>query len=75
MANKIIIPAMAAVKFPTLDVDFSDGSSMKLPITSSGNDSGGDRVDVPKASLLCLSLRASSQVKKIWSIFIVLWSF
>ncbi|KAL3530466.1 hypothetical protein ACH5RR_009788 [Cinchona calisaya] len=61
MANKIIIPAMAAVKFPALNVDFSDGSSLKLPIISSGNDSGADKLDVPKASLLCLSFRASSQ--------------
>lgn len=61
MANKIIIPAMAAVKFPALEVNFSDGSSLKLPSTSSGNDSSADKLDVPKASLLCLSFRASSQ--------------
>ncbi|XP_027123573.1 uncharacterized protein [Coffea arabica] len=61
MANKIIIPAMAATKFPALEVNFSDGSSLKLPITSSGNGSSADKLDVPKASLLCLSFRGSSQ--------------
>ncbi|KAK6141976.1 hypothetical protein DH2020_020763 [Rehmannia glutinosa] len=58
MANKIIIPAVAAVKFPTLEVNYSDGSSLKLPITSDVNAS---KSDIPKASLLCLSFRASSQ--------------
>ncbi|KAK6163446.1 hypothetical protein DH2020_000310 [Rehmannia glutinosa] len=58
MANKIIIPAVAAVKFPTLEVNYSDGSSLKLPITSDVNAS---KSDIPKASLMCLSFRASSQ--------------
>ncbi|KAI3450649.1 hypothetical protein Pfo_007314 [Paulownia fortunei] len=61
IANKIIIPAMAAVKFPTLEVNYSDGSSLKLPITSDRDDANGSKSDIPKASLLCLSFRASSQ--------------
>ncbi|KAL6537972.1 hypothetical protein OROHE_012259 [Orobanche hederae] len=61
LANKIIIPAMAAVKFPTLDVNYSDGSVLKLPITSDGNDVNVFTSDIPKASLMCLSFRASSQ--------------
>ncbi|KAL6566893.1 hypothetical protein OROMI_015297 [Orobanche minor] len=61
LANKIIIPAMAAVKFPTLDVNYSDGSVLKLPITSDGNDVNAFTSDIPKASLMCLSFRASSQ--------------
>ncbi|CAK9186790.1 unnamed protein product [Ilex paraguariensis] len=61
MANKIIIPAMAAVKFPALEVNYSDGSSLKLPIASDGNDVDAYKSDVPKASLLCLSFRANSQ--------------
>lgn len=61
MANKIIIPAMAAVKFPALEVNYSDGRSLKLPISSHGNEAGTSKLDIPKASLLCLSFRASSQ--------------
>ncbi|KAL0436356.1 UNVERIFIED_CONTAM: hypothetical protein Sradi_0343500 [Sesamum radiatum] len=61
LANKIIIPAIAAVKFPTVEVNYSDGSSLKLPITSDGNDANLSNSDIPKASLVCLSFRASSQ--------------
>ncbi|KAF8403177.1 hypothetical protein HHK36_011274 [Tetracentron sinense] len=61
MANKIIIPAMAAIKFPALEVNFSDGRSLKLPISSEGNGVEADKAAVPGASLLCLSFRASSQ--------------
>ncbi|KAG8387569.1 hypothetical protein BUALT_Bualt02G0035000 [Buddleja alternifolia] len=60
-ANKIIIPAMAAVKFPTFEVNYSNGRTLKLPVTSSGNDTSASNSDIPKASLLCLSFRASSQ--------------
>ncbi|XP_058198411.1 uncharacterized protein LOC131313934 isoform X1 [Rhododendron vialii] len=60
-ANKIIIPAMAAVKFPGLEVNFTDGTALKLPITSNGNDVDACKSSVPKATLLCLSFRASSQ--------------
>lgn len=62
-ANKIIIPAVAAVKFPTLEVNYPDGSSCKLPITSQGNDANASTENIPKVSLLCLSFRASSQVR------------
>ncbi|CAN1252748.1 hypothetical protein LINPERPRIM_LOCUS8132 [Linum perenne] len=66
-ANKIIIPATAAVKFPDFEVDFSDGRTLKLPTRFAGNVASSDASAVPKASLLCLSFRASSQVKiHIW---------
>ncbi|KAF5931095.1 hypothetical protein HYC85_031968 [Camellia sinensis] len=61
LANKIIIPAMAAVKFPALEVNYSDGTTLKLPMTSSGNGVDAYKSVVPKATLLCLSFRASSQ--------------
>lgn len=61
IANKIIIPAMAAVKFPGLEVNCSDGRTLRLPINSSGNDVDASKSVVPKATLLCLSFRASSQ--------------
>lgn len=54
---------MAAVKFPALEVNYSDGSILKLPITSGGTEPATDKPDAPKASLLCLSFRANSQVK------------
>ncbi|XP_073066378.1 uncharacterized protein [Primulina eburnea] len=62
MANKIIIPASAAAKFPMLDVNYSDGSSLKLPITSAGNDANTPKLNVAKVTLLCLSFRSSSQI-------------
>jgi ATPase complex subunit ATP10 len=62
MANKIIIPAMAAVKFPALEVNYSDGKTAKLPITSNGDIVDADKSAIPKVSLLCLSFRANSQV-------------
>ncbi|KAA8544166.1 hypothetical protein F0562_022198 [Nyssa sinensis] len=61
MANKILIPAMAATKFPSFEVNYSDGTCLKLPVTSNGNDVDASKSDVPTASLLCLSFRASSQ--------------
>lgn len=64
MANKIIIPASAAAKFPVLDVNYSDCSSLKLPITSAENAANAPKLNVPKATLLCLSFRASSQVRE-----------
>ncbi|EXB81594.1 hypothetical protein L484_014078 [Morus notabilis] len=62
-ANKIIIPTVVAVKFPTVEVNFSDGKALKLPIDSSGNENtaDADKPPVPKVSLLCLSFRANSQ--------------
>ncbi|KAK9280224.1 hypothetical protein L1049_013911 [Liquidambar formosana] len=62
MANKVIIPAMAAMKFPALEVNYSDGRSIKLPFSFNNNDVDAHDSAIPKASLLCLSFRASSQV-------------
>lgn len=64
MANKIIIPAMAALKFPTLEVNYSGSKTLKLPVTSNknGNVADADNSPIPNATLLCLSFRASSQV-------------
>ncbi|XVF69054.1 hypothetical protein PTKIN_Ptkin11bG0050300 [Pterospermum kingtungense] len=61
MANKILIPAMAATKFPSVDVEYSDGRKLKLPIIFNGNGVDADKLAVPKVSLVCLSFRASSQ--------------
>ncbi|CAN6439345.1 unnamed protein product [Victoria cruziana] len=55
IANKTVVPSMVAKKFPPLEVERSDGSRLKIPILY---DSGSEYV---KASLLCLSFRASSQ--------------
>ncbi|KAL1201902.1 hypothetical protein V5N11_014861 [Cardamine amara subsp. amara] len=60
-ANKTIIPAASAIKFPVLAVTFSDGKKMKLPITSNSNEVNSESLAVPKVSLVCLSFRASSQ--------------
>uniref|UniRef100_A0A2N9GVQ5 Uncharacterized protein n=1 Tax=Fagus sylvatica TaxID=28930 RepID=A0A2N9GVQ5_FAGSY len=67
MANKIIIPAMAAVKFPALEVNYSDGKTVKLPITSNGDIVDADKSAIPKVSLLCLSFRANSQLFVSWN--------
>lgn len=64
-ANKIIIPALAAVKFPDLDVSYSDGTPLKLPVCSSGDVANADKAAIPKVSLVCLTFRASSQVLRI----------
>lgn len=61
-ANKVIIPAMVAVKFPDIEVTFSDGKTMKLPFRISDDADCSDKSSVPKASLVCLSFRASSLV-------------
>ncbi|BFG34571.1 hypothetical protein CerSpe_208450 [Prunus speciosa] len=63
VANKILIPATEAVKFPDLEVNYSDGKISKLPIGSSGNGNvaAANKAEIPKASLVCLSFRASSQ--------------
>ncbi|KAF5744800.1 Mitochondria isoform 1 [Tripterygium wilfordii] len=61
MANKIIVPAMAAVKFPDLEVRYSSGRNLKLPIRSVGNVVDANKSAIPKASLLCLTFRANSQ--------------
>ncbi|KAI3822842.1 hypothetical protein L1987_10441 [Smallanthus sonchifolius] len=60
-ANKVIIPAMAAVKFPQIEVNYSNGKCSKLPITTFGSETESMKADVPKAILMCLSFRATSQ--------------
>ncbi|KAL2937513.1 Valine--tRNA ligase [Bienertia sinuspersici] len=61
MATETLIPAAVAVKFPTLEVSYSDGKNFKLPFGSDGNVVETTKMDLPKATLLCLSFRASSQ--------------
>ncbi|CAF2105755.1 unnamed protein product [Brassica oleracea var. botrytis] len=60
-ASKTLIPAVSAMKFPVLAVTFSNGKSMKLPITSNSNEVNKESLAVPKVTLVCLSFRASSQ--------------
>lgn len=69
IANKVIIPEMVAVKFPDIKVNFSDGKTMKLPIRISDYAVDSDKSSVPKASLVCLSFRAISQVNGSWQGF------
>ncbi|KAK7412563.1 hypothetical protein VNO78_04028 [Psophocarpus tetragonolobus] len=61
VANKVLIPAAAAVKFPDFEVCFSDGKTRKLPARVCDCALDSDKSSVPMASLLCLSFRASSQ--------------
>ncbi|KAJ0977784.1 hypothetical protein J5N97_013258 [Dioscorea zingiberensis] len=58
MANKTIIPSMAAVKFPDVEVSFTDGRCLRLPMSS--GEAVTDTSDA-QISLLCLSFRANSQ--------------
>lgn len=51
-----MIPAMSAVKFPSLEVSFSDGRIVPIPTSST---------ESPKASLICISFRANSQVQDV----------
>lgn len=64
-ASKVIIPEVDAVKFPDLAVDSPDGGALHLPLAAPAlqDDDGetGDHV-IPRASLVCLSFRASSLV-------------
>lgn len=62
MANKVVIPAMEALKFPQLEVNYSNGKRFKLPITNFGTNNESMKTDFPKATLMCLSFRATSQV-------------
>uniref|UniRef100_A0A7C9DZE9 Uncharacterized protein n=1 Tax=Opuntia streptacantha TaxID=393608 RepID=A0A7C9DZE9_OPUST len=73
MANKVLVPATTAVKFPTLEVSYSDGKIIKLPVGLDGNAGDASKLDLPKATLLCLSFRASSQVSFIDS-WLLSWS-
>lgn len=61
-ANKVIVPAAIAVKFPDFEVVDSLGKITKLPIRQCANTVNSDKESVTKASLLCLSFRANSQV-------------
>ncbi|KAK9690043.1 hypothetical protein RND81_09G100500 [Saponaria officinalis] len=61
IANQAIIPVATAVKFPALEVSYSDGKIIKLPVGSDGTVAVPSTTDIPKATLLCLSFRASSQ--------------
>lgn len=61
MANKTLISADAAVKLPELEVNLTDCTTMKLPVIT------GDKI--PDASLMCLSFRASSQVRTLVGLF------
>ncbi|KAJ0250716.1 ATPase complex subunit [Hirschfeldia incana] len=60
-ADKTLIPAVSAVKFPELAVTLSNGKVLKLPFTSSGIEVNKESFALPKVSLVCLSFRASSQ--------------
>nr|AKM76484.1 AT1G08220-like protein [Geranium incanum] len=68
-ANKIIVPAMVATKFPSLEVSYSDGRVLKLPIVSNGKAPNAEGMPNRKASLLCLSFRESSRAMvNSWSV-------
>ncbi|KAG6617947.1 hypothetical protein I3842_13G141400 [Carya illinoinensis] len=60
-ANKIIIPAMAAVKFPDIEVNYSGNKTWKLPITFNRDMVDAEKAAIPKATLLCLSSPGNSQ--------------
>lgn len=62
LANKVLIPSLGAVKFPELEVNFSDGRCVKLPICSGETEIDTNEKDDSCVSLVCLSFRASSQV-------------
>ncbi|KAF2620307.1 hypothetical protein F2Q68_00042654, partial [Brassica cretica] len=62
-ANKTVIPALSAVKFPELAVTLSNGKVLKLPISCSSGEVNEESLAVPKVSFVCLSFRASSQVQ------------
>ncbi|CAM0957512.1 unnamed protein product [Alopecurus aequalis] len=72
VANKVIIPEAAAVKFPDLALESPVGGALQLPLVASppennSLESGG--TVVPDASLVCLSFRASSQkMAESWSL-------
>ncbi|KAH6765101.1 ATPase complex subunit [Perilla frutescens var. hirtella] len=59
-ANKIIIPASSAIKFPTLEVNFPDGSCLKLPLTSDENDVNASASDNAKGYSLKLPLTSKA---------------
>lgn len=63
-ANKILIPTIAAKRFPPLIVEFADGRKHSLPVDV-GNPNehveNSDRTVSLHATLLCLSFRANAQ--------------
>ncbi|KHG10302.1 tRNA (adenine(58)-N(1))-methyltransferase catalytic subunit TRMT61A [Gossypium arboreum] len=61
LANKILIPGIAARKFPAVDVIYSDGRKSKLPTVFDASGVDDSKLAVPEASLVCLSFRANSQ--------------
>ncbi|XP_040940261.1 uncharacterized protein [Gossypium hirsutum] len=61
LANKILIPGIAARKFPAVDVIYSDGRKSKLLIVFDASGVDASKLAVPEASLVCLSFRANSQ--------------
>ncbi|KAM7276973.1 hypothetical protein ACFE04_018839 [Oxalis oulophora] len=68
-ANKVLIPAMAAVNFPDLEVNDPSAATFKMPIKISGDGVGADdQSAVPAATLICLAFRASSrEMIETWS--------
>ncbi|KAK5772671.1 hypothetical protein PVK06_048965 [Gossypium arboreum] len=61
LANKILIPGIAARKFPAVDVIYSDGRKSKLAIVFDASGVDASKLAVPEGSLVCLSFRANSQ--------------
>nr|AKM76482.1 AT1G08220-like protein [Erodium trifolium] len=61
LANKVIVPVLEAAKFPSLEVDYPDGRTLKFPIVSNGKVANADALPNPKASILCLTFREFSQ--------------
>ncbi|KAK5830209.1 hypothetical protein PVK06_014003 [Gossypium arboreum] len=70
LANKILIPGIAARKFPAMDVIYSDGRKSKLPVVFDASGVDASKLAVPEASLVCLSFRANSRV---WFPFSILF--
>ncbi|KAF6134344.1 hypothetical protein GIB67_005736 [Kingdonia uniflora] len=61
MASKTIIPATSAVKFPTFEVNYPNGASLKLPIIYPEKGDKSGKMAVAGPSLLCISFRASAE--------------
>ncbi|KAL0796873.1 hypothetical protein Bca101_068250 [Brassica carinata] len=49
-ANKTVIPAVSAVKFPQLAVTLSSGKVLKLPVTSGSSEVNAESLVVPKVA-------------------------
>ncbi|KAG6682439.1 hypothetical protein I3842_13G141600 [Carya illinoinensis] len=52
---------MAAVKFPDIEVNYSDNKTWKLAITFNRDMVDAEKAAIPKATLLCLSFHENSQ--------------